>query len=95
MWAWLKRVFGATTGICVPDETQQVTLTPPCTLEATGGSISTPLPLAGHHQAGVVDSSSTADSSAAAQDAQVRSQNAKIGRDGLTAGAASMSLLGT
>jgi hypothetical protein len=75
MWAWFKRVFGATTGICVPDQSQKVTLTPPCAPEITDGSISTPLPLAGHlhHQAGVLDSSNTSSpATAAGQDAQVR-----------------------
>ena len=29
MWAWLKRTFGSARGLCVPDETQNITLTPP------------------------------------------------------------------
>lgn len=29
MWAWLKKAIGGATGLCVPDASQSVTLTPP------------------------------------------------------------------
>jgi len=29
MWAWLKKAIGGATGLCVPDASQNVTLTPP------------------------------------------------------------------
>jgi hypothetical protein len=59
MWAWLKRAFGGTAGICVPDQSQNPTLTPPCGSQQhqDGVGASTPLPL-GYSKPGAIHNSS-------------------------------------
>lgn len=67
MWAWLKRTFAGSG--CVPDASQQVTLTPPVSTQQQGSfASSTPLPLGYASKAGSIYSSSASQDTSAGPD---------------------------